>query len=189
LVGLIKDQPLKKAVSIALLFLFTFNLGGYYLLFRMLERQALTDISFRLDSEKIIDQELIEIKIPITLPYPVQEGVVEKRSGTFTHEGQSFSIAKQKYENDVLTVWCYRNIEVEKIRNIETAVDRNSTEGKSENAALSIQSKISQDFLSDYISIVKVSDGWIRTITTNESVPALQTVSREPAYNPPGLIG
>ncbi|MFZ9982824.1 MAG: hypothetical protein ACO3FI_12415, partial [Cyclobacteriaceae bacterium] len=57
LVRAIKDQPLKKAVSIALLFLFTFNLGGYYLLFRMLERQALKDISSQLNAEVITDRE------------------------------------------------------------------------------------------------------------------------------------
>jgi hypothetical protein len=180
---------LKKAVSIALLILFTFNLGGYFLLFRMLEKKALAEVTHQLESEQVSDQELLEIKIPITLPYPVQEGQIEKRSGTFTHEGQSFSIVKQKYENDVLTIWCYRNIEVEKIRHIETAVDQNSAENNSGNISFSINSKISQDFLSDLIQIENISSGWSRILTTVSSVPSIEPANTEPAGNPPRHIG
>ncbi|MFZ9504944.1 MAG: hypothetical protein ACO263_10270 [Cyclobacteriaceae bacterium] len=180
---------MKKVVSIALLTLFTFTLGGYYMLFWMLEKQALVDSSYQLASEKISDQELIEIKIPITLPYPVQEGQIEKRSGTFNHDGQSFSIVKQKYENDVLTIWCYRNIDVEKIQNIKTTIDQKSSESNSGNVALSINAKLSQDFISDFIKIETVSMGWSQAITSHDAVPHLRPANAGPSYSPPWILG
>lgn len=180
---------MKKAFSIALLTLFTFNLGGYYLLFWMLEKQALVDISYQLETEKISDQELIEIKIPITLPYPVQEGQIEKRSGTFTHEGQSFSIVKQKYENDVLTVWCYRNLDVEKIQHIKTTIVQKSAESNSGNVALSINAKLSQDFISDFIQIETVTAGWSQMISSCDVIPHLRPANIGPSYSPPWILG
>lgn len=154
----------------------------------MLEKQALMDISSQLEAEKIQDQELIEIQIPITLPYPVQEGVIEKRSGDFFHNGQSFSLVKQKYENDVLTVWCYRNIEVEKLNDLKTSIDQQSNDPQSENLAFSITMKLLQDFLHDQIQLETLSGGWFRSLTSSEINLSLLPSHTGLLYSPPRSI-
>ena len=154
----------------------------------MLEKQALMDISSQLEAEKIQDQELIEIQIPITLPYPVQEGVIEKRSGDFFHNGQSFSLVKQKYENDVLTVWCYRNIEVEKINELKASIDKKSGDHQSDNLAFSITIKLLQDFLHDQIQLETASNGWVQSLMPSVFTLSVLSPYSELPYSPPRSI-
>jgi hypothetical protein len=111
---------LKKAVSIILLLVFLFNVGGYYLVFWGLRLQSDKELAQRLDANLYDQDETVEIKIPLSLPYPIYGDGFERVNGAFEHNGEFFKLIKQSYENDTLYVVCIRDHETRQLVNTMT---------------------------------------------------------------------
>lgn len=92
-----------------LLFVFLFNVGGYYILFLGLRAQADRRLTLRLDTDGYTPEQTLELKIPVTLPYPLQANGYERIDGRFEHQGQFFKLVKQKLQRDTLYVVCVRD--------------------------------------------------------------------------------
>ena len=97
---------MKRTLSIVLLLVFLFNVGGYYFVFWGLIRSADLALTQRLNDEAYSSDETIELKIPVTLPYPIQQQGFKRVDGKFEHNGQFYKLVKQKLENDTLFVIC-----------------------------------------------------------------------------------
>lgn len=97
---------MKRSLSIVLLLIFLFNVGGYYFVFWGLIRSADYALTQRLNDEAYSPSETIELKIPVTLPYPIQQQGFKRVDGKFEHNGQFYKLVKQKLENDTLFVIC-----------------------------------------------------------------------------------
>lgn len=97
---------MKKGLSILLLVIFLFNVGGYYIVFWGLSFRLDQQLSNRLDKNLYDDSETIEIKIPLSLPYPVHSDGFQRVDGRFEHNGQFFKLVKQELRNDTLIVVC-----------------------------------------------------------------------------------
>jgi hypothetical protein len=106
---------LKRIGSIFLLFVFLFNVGGYYLLFVSLHHRADRILSERIDANQYDTAETIQLKIPVTLPYPLQENGFERVDGRFEHEGTYYKLIKHKLENDTVYVVCIRDVGTKQI--------------------------------------------------------------------------
>lgn len=100
---------MKKVVSIILLLVFLFNVGGYHIVFWGLRLQTDQQLAKRLDAELYDQDETLEIKIPLSLPYPVYGRHFERVNGAFEHNGEFFKLIKQRHENDTLYVICIRD--------------------------------------------------------------------------------
>jgi hypothetical protein len=100
---------LKKALAILLLFVFLFNVGGYYIVFWVLQHQYSLKIAAIIDSGSYVEEETMELKIPMTLPYPLQPRDFERISGKFEYQGEYFELVKQKLEKDTLHVIVLKN--------------------------------------------------------------------------------
>ena len=77
-----------------------------YLGFR---HQARKNLLHRLDTEAYTSNEITLLTIPLTLPYPVQEGVYARVNGEFEYNGEYYKLIKQKLENDTLFIACYKD--------------------------------------------------------------------------------
>ena len=108
---------MKRAVSIILLLVFLFNVGGYYLVFWGLRFQTDKELSRRLDANLYDQEETLQIKIPLSLPYPIYGQDFERVNGAFEHNGEFFKLIKQRYENDTLYVVCIRDRETRQLVN------------------------------------------------------------------------
>jgi len=102
-------KPLKKLVSIALLLVFLFNIGGYYVVFYALRYQANLATHNRLETGRYSEEDISTIKIPMSIPYPVMEGVYHAMTEDFAYDGVFYKGIKQKIENDTLFVVCVRD--------------------------------------------------------------------------------
>lgn len=100
---------MKRVFSILLLLLFLFNVGGYYIVFLGLRHQANNELKARLDADLYSNEEIVELKLPLTLPYPVEQGEYERVNGKFEHKGEFYKLVKQKFENDTLYVVCIKD--------------------------------------------------------------------------------
>lgn len=102
---------MKKGLSILLLTLFLFNVGGYYIVYWAVRFQTDQQLTERLDADLYDLSETIELKIPVALPYPIQPQGFQRVEGRFEHNGEFFKLIKHKLHNDTLYVVCIRDVE------------------------------------------------------------------------------
>jgi hypothetical protein len=106
---------LKKGLSILLLTVFLFNVGGYYIVFWSLRFQTDRQLTSRLDANLYDPSETIELKIPVALPYPIQSQGFQRVEGRFEHNGEYFKLIKHRLHNDTLYVVCIRDVETRQL--------------------------------------------------------------------------
>ena len=104
---------MKRVLSIALIVLFLFNVIGYYGIYMAMLRQARVALNEKIDNDQYRDDQTVTIKIPMTLPYPVQDEF-QRVQGDFEHQGEFYKLVKQKYSNDTLYVVCIKSAEEKK---------------------------------------------------------------------------
>ncbi len=92
-----------------LLLVFLFNVGGYYILFWSLRRQTDKELTLRLDTNRYDPGKTIKLRIPVTLPYPLETTGYKRVDGRFEHNGEFFKLVKQKLQGDTLYVICIRD--------------------------------------------------------------------------------
>jgi hypothetical protein len=99
----------KRAFSIGLLFIFCFNVGGYYVALWALRLQAGKALISRLDAGHYTSSETVELKFPLGLPYPLQQHDFERIDGKFEHGGEYYRLVKHKLVHDTLYVLCVKD--------------------------------------------------------------------------------
>jgi len=102
-------KRLRKAFAIFFLSLFLFNVAGYYVVFWVLQFQYDLKIASIIQSGSYQEDETLEFKIPMTLPYPLQPRDFERISGKFEYQGEYYELVKQKLEKDPVHVVCLKN--------------------------------------------------------------------------------
>lgn len=161
-----KDAALKKALAVALLLVFLFNMGGYYLFFIALKAKSEHALAVRLDRDAYTGAETLNVKIPLTLPYPIYTDTFERSFGTFEYRGEYYKLIKHKFTADTLTVVLIKNQEVKKIAGVfeefASRAQQNST--TPEKAMLSI-SKLLGDFENLDFYGLQNTKGWCQEIS------------------------
>jgi len=100
---------LKRSFSILLLFVFLFNVAGYYPVFLGLKYWARAEMDQRLDEENYTADETVTIKVPLTVPYNIFSQDYERASGAFEYRGEFFKLVKQKLVHDTLYIVCIKD--------------------------------------------------------------------------------
>lgn len=100
--------------------IFLFNIGGYYLVFWALRYQTTLEVTSRLDEEDYSNDETIELKIPLSIPYLFHPRGFERVHGKFEHKGEFYQLVKQKLQNDTLYVICYKDHQTKNLMNTMT---------------------------------------------------------------------
>lgn len=155
---------MKKALSLLLLMIFLFNLGGYYLLFWALKAQASQELSLKLDVGDYDQDETIKIKIPITLPYPLQSKGYERQTGQFVYKNEPYQLVKQKYENDTLTIVCVKDVHDRHLANVMDSFSEASGNQPIKDGTLNLPTKIVQEYISILSTSLNGISGWSRSI-------------------------
>lgn len=135
---------------------FLFNVGGYYIVFWGLRLQADQQLTTRLDADLYKAHETIELKIPVTLPYPIHQQEFQRIDGRFEHHGEFFKLVKHKLQNDTLYVICIRDHQTKHLVNTMTDyVELTHALPGTSQKALNFLGKLLKDFYSQAdISIV-----------------------------------
>lgn len=108
---------MKRIASILLIALLLFNWYGYRFLFNYLQNRADAELNAKIDINDYDESQLIEIKVPIDIPYQYTSSDFERSYGEIEHDGKIYSYVKRKIEDGFLILKCIPNIQKEKIRN------------------------------------------------------------------------
>ncbi|MBG9375402.1 hypothetical protein I5907_04100 [Panacibacter sp. DH6] len=111
---------MKKLAAILLLAIFAFNTVGYRLFFNMLE--STTDAAFtaQLDHGNYDSKDLVEVKVPINMPYQVATPAFERVDGEINVNGQVYKYVMRKVQADTMTLLCLPHYEKTALQNKAT---------------------------------------------------------------------
>jgi len=108
----------KKTAALFFIALFLFNMVGYRFVLEYMMHKANTQLEARLDKNLYDDSQLIELKVPINLPYQTSWAGYQRFNGEIELNGVMYKYVKRKVSNDTLYVMCIPNT---KKMNLETA--------------------------------------------------------------------
>ncbi|HTN08639.1 hypothetical protein [Agriterribacter sp.] len=100
---------LRRLTAISLLLIFLFNLFGYSTLLQYWEVQQNAKLEVQLDQRQYDEKDLVEIKIPIHLPYHSNWNDFERYDGEIDIDGVHYKYVKRKIFNDSLVLLCIPN--------------------------------------------------------------------------------
>lgn len=167
---------MKRILSIALLIVFLFNVGGYYIVFLGLIKRADSELIKRLDANLYSQEETIELKIPLTLPYPIQEEDFKRVDGKFELNGEIYKLVKHKMEKDTVYIVCIKDQQSKKLtKAMAEYANTTSDLPSSSKKAIHFFGKLLKDFNCDSASDITRHNGWCREITAGE--PTFLTLS------------
>ena len=173
---------LKRLLSVLLLLIFLFNLGGYYVMFSALSVQANRELSARLDVGQYDEQKTITIDIPFSLPYPIQDSDFERFRQSFSIGDENYQVVKQKYENDVLTIVCIRDHKSDDLNDVLRTIDEQQS---GEKGPVSISVKAVQEYVSSSEIIMTGHRGWSQSIGTTGYLSFEPTAPANRFHGPP----
>jgi hypothetical protein len=96
---------LKKIAAILLLSLMVFNLIGYRWLFSTIEENATADLEQKIAAGKYNDDQLVEIQIPLNMPY-YSDKDYENVYGETDWNGEHYRYVKRKVSGNTLYLLC-----------------------------------------------------------------------------------
>ncbi|HRO45383.1 hypothetical protein [Agriterribacter sp.] len=100
---------MRQLAAISLILIFLFNLFGYRALLQYWETQENTKLEARLDQQQYDEKDLVEIKVPIHLPYHSNWSDFERYDGEIDIDGVHYKYVKRKIFNDSLVLLCIPN--------------------------------------------------------------------------------
>lgn len=100
---------MKRVAAILLLLLFLFNWVGYRLLSDYLQRRADTRLEAQLDQHQYNESSLIELRVPLNMPYQTASSNFERYDGEIEYNGTHYKYVKRKIENGQLVLLCLPN--------------------------------------------------------------------------------
>ena len=146
---------MKKLAAILLLSLHLFNLGGYQLVFSKAQQVASQRFISKLDKQEYAEDQLVEVKVPVNLPYQSNWSDFERYDGEIQIAGVHYNYVKRKLYNDTLILMCLPNPEQMKIasakENFFSMVNnlQHPGQGKSSDAPAS---KVIKSITTEYVS-------------------------------------
>lgn len=132
---------MKKLTAILLLAILIFNWIGYRFVVDYWQHKADIQLEARLDKNQYDESQLIELKIPIHLPYQTTWAGYERYDGEISLNGTLYKYVERKVSDDTLYLKCLPNT---KKMHLETAKDdyfKNTNDVAANNSKKSNNSK------------------------------------------------
>lgn len=107
---------LKKIAVILLLGVLLYNWFGYQALCYWMQQQATQQMESRLDRHQYKETDLVEIRIPLYLPYISSTTAFERCDGQIELNGKHYAYVKRRVQNDSLVLLCVVQGASQKIR-------------------------------------------------------------------------
>ncbi len=116
-----KKISLTRVFVITLLSIYLFNLSGYFIYYKYFIYRSDKQAIIALDNRLYNESELMEIKIPLNLPYLTSQTEYERVDGELQYQGVYYNYVERKISNDTLFLKCRQN-------NLKTSLYRSLNE-------------------------------------------------------------
>jgi len=158
---------LKKLSGIALIVLLLMNSMGYFALFYGVQVRSDKKITSQLNEESYDQAHTIVIKVPLSIPYLMDQTEFQRVDGEFQHEGKQYRMVKQKYAMDTLTIVCLRDTNAERIQTALTDYVKTFADNPQGSQSNSKVYSFIKDYVPNTFSIVNKLKGWRIDVKAN----------------------
>ncbi len=119
---------MKKLTAILLVIIFAFNLFGYRFVVDYLQHRADVQLEARLDKNLYDESQLLELKVPIHLPYQTSWSSFERYDGEIELNGTLYKYVERKVSNDTLYLKCLPNTKKMHLENAKDDFFKNTND-------------------------------------------------------------
>ncbi|MEO5684225.1 MAG: hypothetical protein ABIQ88_16410 [Chitinophagaceae bacterium] len=126
---------MKKIASILLLGLLLFNWCGYRWVINLVQQNADTRLEAKLDRNEYDESQLIEIKVPVNLPYQTNWAAFERYDGEIEVNGVHYKYVKRKMEDGQLVLKCIPNQTKQRLESAKDDLFKITNDLQQDNAA------------------------------------------------------
>lgn len=181
---------MKKLAAILLISVFFFNWFGYRLLTDYLQHTADRHLEAQLDLNNYDESQLIEMRVPINMPYQTMSSGFERIDGEIEIDGIHYKYVKRKIENGELVVMCLPN--QTKMR-LESAREEffklvhdleNPAQNKNSQPAPSFKSPVTEYWQQQNDWAIQAFEGMARQYVASTSLLPAAPVLTSPAQPP-----
>jgi len=141
---------LRKLAAIFLLSLLLFNTVGYRFVYTMLDKAAAEKQDARIDAGNYDEASLIEVRIPLNMPYQERVTEFERHYGEITINGIIYTYVKMKVDNNELILKCIPDFNRQQIKNSENNLAKANSSQDVENNGKKHHNSLSKIVISDY---------------------------------------
>lgn len=171
-----------------------FNMVGYRVVFSFKEKKATDHVQALIDANSFSEDNLVEVKIPLNMPYYSDKGY-ETAYGETVIDGRHYNYVKRKVEGNTLYLLCLPNTEKTKLLVAKSAIEKSNNNTGNEtpqqkNQQSSVIKLLQAEFLTNNDQLQTCN-----SITLINSLPAIQNSSANNLFNPltpaqpPELLG
>lgn len=141
---------MKKLAAIFLLSLLVFNTVGYRFVFTILDNAAAEKQDARIDAGNYDEASLIEVRVPLNMPYQERVTEFERHYGEITVNGIVYTYVKMKVDNNELILKCIPDVNRQQIKNSENNLAKANSSQDMENNGKKQHNSFSKNVISDY---------------------------------------
>ena len=175
---------MKRTISYVLILLLLLNFWGMYGVFVGMQFRNDLKAHQQIDDGAYSREQLIAIKIPLTLPYAYETSGFDRVEGQFEHKGELYRLIEKKLSNDTLTIFCVRDQAHHRIAEVMADFVKTFSDQPTGQS-----SPREYTFIKDYIfatqtSLQSVSNCWSCPIVFSAASNGLAMMSY-PVFTPP----
>ena len=127
-----------------------FNMVGYRFVFTILDNVASQKQNTRLDAGDYDEANLIEISVPLNMPYQERVTEFERHYGEITVDGVVYTYVKIKVDNNQLILKCIPDLNRQQIKNSENNLAKANSSQDMDNNGKKQHPSFSKKITSDY---------------------------------------
>jgi hypothetical protein len=123
---------------------------GYRFVFSIMDNIATEKLDAKLDAGEYAEEKLVEIRIPLNMPYQDRITEFERHYGEITIEGKAYTYVKMRIDKDMLVLKCIANSGKEQLKNTTNNLAKANSSQDMENNEKKHNTSISKNVISDY---------------------------------------
>lgn len=176
---------IRRIAATLMLSILMFNVGGYFLLYSVLEKRAETLMAERIINGQYAAEERVEFKLSFEMPYPVYEQRIHLEDpGRVEANNEIYSVATHEYSNNTLTLVGVRDQWAMHVDAVMSAFSA-SANGNSDAGMIHSLSGLFQFFVNSRTPALIESGAWERLLSPVEYPQFFAAVSLPTEPRPP----
>ena len=100
---------MKRVAILIILIVFLLNAVGFYGILLGLQLKFASEVNKQLDEDQYTTSDAITFRVPMSIPYSIEEQDYHRVTGEFEHEGEVYRLVKQKLYKDTLYIVCVKD--------------------------------------------------------------------------------
>ena len=119
---------MKKILAILLLLIHALNICGVQLFFSFAEKLADRQMVASLDENRYDEHDLIQVKLPLNIPYTTDWKDYERCDGNIVLNGVHYNYVKRIVSNDTMYLYCIPNLQKTELNDTKSEYAKLSTD-------------------------------------------------------------